>query len=148
MALNVPLLRTSFDLVVEREPLLMRRFYEILFTRYPQARPLFRRNSTVEQEKMLTGALVAVLEHLEDAPWLEEKLAALGAKHVEYGVTSNMYDWVGESLLATLAEVAGPDWTKELAGAWGEAYGAIVSLMLRGTPPAGPEKRATAPARR
>jgi hemoglobin-like flavoprotein len=33
-------------------------------------------------------------------------------------------------LLATLGEVAGPAWTPELQGAWAEAYGAIVSLML------------------
>jgi hemoglobin-like flavoprotein len=77
----------------------------------------------------LTSALVAVLDHLEDAPWLQTTLGALGAKHVGYGVTREMYDWVGASLLATLAEVAGPAWTPDLQGAWSEAYGAIASLM-------------------
>jgi hemoglobin-like flavoprotein len=79
---------------------------------------------------MLTGALVAVLDHLEDAPWLQDTLGSLGAKHVDYGVTREMYDWVGASLLAALAEVAGPAWSPELNAAWGEAYGVIVSLML------------------
>ena len=81
---------------------------------------------------MLTAALVAVLDHLEDAPWLRSTLGALGSKHVGYGVTREMYDWVGASLLATLAEVAGPNWTRELNDAWAEAYSAIVSLMLAG----------------
>ncbi len=30
----------------------------------------------------------------------------MGAKHLDYGVTNEMYDWVGECLVATLAEVA------------------------------------------
>jgi hemoglobin-like flavoprotein len=133
MALNVDLLRSSFETVTTANPRLIPRFYEILFERYPQSRALFTPGGEARQAEMLTGALVAVLDHLEDAPWLQSTLGALGAKHVGYGVTREMYDWVGASLLATLAESAGPAWTPELQGAWGEAYGAIVSLMLRNT---------------
>ena len=130
MSLNVNLLRQSFEVVASANPTFVSRFYEILFERYPQARPLFPQNGMARQAEMLTQALVAVLDHLEDAPWLQDTLGALGEKHVGYGVTREMYDWVGASLLATLAEVAGPAWTPELQGAWAEAYGAIVSLML------------------
>ena len=70
---------------------------------------------------MLAQALVAVVDHLEDAAWLTSTLGGLGAKHVGYGVTAEMYDWVGDSLLRTLAEVAGGDWTPEHQGAWAEA---------------------------
>jgi hemoglobin-like flavoprotein len=132
MSLNVALLRGSFDLVVERQPQLTHRFYEILFQRYPQAKALFGRNTAAAQEKMLTDALVAVMDHLEDAPWLTTTLKHLGAKHKGYGVTMEMYGWVGASLLATLAEVAGNDWTPLLESAWTEAYGAIAGLMQAG----------------
>jgi len=132
MALNIELLRQSFDLFVEREPDLMRHFYDVLFVRYPQAEPLFGRTSRDNQAKMLTEALIAVLDHLDDAPWLEHRLGGLGAKHVEYGVTPEMYGWVGESLLVALADIAGPEWNTELAAAWADAYGAIASLMLKG----------------
>ena len=81
---------------------------------------------------MLTGALVAVVDHLEDLSGLAGHLRGLGAKHHGYGVTDEMYGWVGASLLATLAEVAGPDWSPELADAWAEAYGAIAALMQEG----------------
>lgn len=130
MPLNVNLLRQSFEVVATANPRFVSRFYEILFERYPQSRPLFPQNGMARQAEMLTQALVAVLDHLEDAPWLQQTLGALGAKHVDYGVTREMYDWVGASLLATLGEVAGQAWTPELQAAWGEAYGAIVSLML------------------
>lgn len=129
MALNVELLRSSFALVVEREPQVTARFYDVLFENYPQVKPLFSPNRRDQQERMLRDALVAVVDHLEDAPWLETQLKALGKKHVEYGVTPEMYGWVGASLLQTLADVAGNAWTPELAAAWTDAYGAIVGLM-------------------
>ncbi|MFT3766980.1 MAG: globin domain-containing protein [Minicystis sp.] len=133
MSLNVAVLRQSFDIVVERSPNLTHRFYQILFARYPQAEPLFGRNARQVQEEMLTRALVAVMDHIEDASWLKETLGALGDKHVAYGVTNEMYGWVGDALLATLAEVAGDAWTPEVATAWTDAYGAIAGLVIAGS---------------
>jgi hemoglobin-like flavoprotein len=132
MGLNAALLRQSFELVIERQPQLVNRFYEILFERYPQVRPLFGKNSGGKQAEMLGAALVAVLDHLEDASWLESTLKQLGARHVDYNVTAEMYRWVGDSLLAAIAETAGADWTPAVAAAWTEAYGAIASLMQLG----------------
>jgi hemoglobin-like flavoprotein len=136
MSLNAPILRSTFDLVVERQPQVVHRFYEILFSRYPQVKPLFGRNSGAAQEKMLTDALTAVLDHLEDAPWLTNTLRALGAKHQGYGVTDEMYGWVGSCLLAALAEAAGDDWSREAEVAWTEAYGIIAALMKSSPAPA------------
>ena len=132
MSLNVLVLRSTFELVVERQPQVVHRFYEILFERYPQAKALFGRNSAAAQEKMLTDALSSVLEHLEDAPWLTATLKQLGAKHRGYGVTDEMYGWVGACLLSALGEAAGKDWSLEAEVAWTEAYGAIASLMKAG----------------
>jgi len=133
MSLNVEVLRKNFDLVVERSPTLTHRFYEILFERYPASRDLFPANSRLTQEGMLTQALVAVMDHLEDAPWLQSTLHALGGRHVAYRVTDEMYGWVGASLLATLAEVSGDQWNDEVQLAWTEAYGAIAGLMQEGS---------------
>jgi hemoglobin-like flavoprotein len=132
MALNAELLRTSLALVVERQPQITPRFYEILFERYPQAKPLFGRNKPEVQQKMLQDAIVAVVDHVEDAVWLQEQLFAMGRRHKDYNVTPEMFGWVGESLLATLAEIAGPAWSPEIAQAWADAYGAITGLMLEG----------------
>jgi hemoglobin-like flavoprotein len=130
--MNVSLLRESFELVIDRQPQLVTRFYTILFQRFPQARALFGRNASAAQEKMLAEALVAVLDHIEDAAWFRATLGALGAKHAGYGVTEEMYDWVGECLLAALAEAAGEAWSDELQHAWSSAYAAIAAAMLDG----------------
>lgn len=130
--LDVALLRGSFEMLAARESQITRRFYEIFFERYPQVRPMFSRKTPEKQQQMLAEALVAVLDHLEDASWLEENLKAMGRTHGDYEVTPEMYGWVGECLLATFAEVAGEDWNAELEGAWTAAYGAVSSLMIAG----------------
>lgn len=132
MTLNVALLRSSFELVVDQEPELALRFYDTLFFRYPQLQLLFQRRDRESQAKMLTEALAAVMDHLEDAPWLASTLGNMGAEHAGYGVTPAMYPWVGECLLATLQDIAGEAWNRELADAWGEALEAVSALMLEG----------------
>lgn len=132
MSLNAALLSSSLELVASRQPEITPRFYEILFERYPSVRPLFHRNETREQARMLQEAIVAVVEHADEPDWLVETLHGMGHKHVDYGVTAEMYPWVGECLIATLAEIAADDWSDEIETAWVDAYGAITSLMLEG----------------
>lgn len=134
MALDAQLLRSSFSLAVARQPDLTHVFYDGLFARYPDARPLFVRTDMPAQEQMLAQALVAVLDHLEDVPWLQSTLSGLGTKHAGYGVTREMYDWVGDALIETLAKANGEQWTPAHTAEWQEAYGAIVAMMLAGYP--------------
>ncbi|MFO0625548.1 MAG: globin domain-containing protein [Polyangiales bacterium] len=126
------LMMESIGWAAEREPVITRRFYEILFARYPQVQPLFSRNARETQARMLQDAVVAALDHLEDAAWLTETIGAVGAKHVSYGVTDEMYPWVGECLVATLAEHCGTRWTTAHEGAWIRTWGALQSLALAG----------------
>jgi hemoglobin-like flavoprotein len=43
-----------------------------------------------------------------------------------------MYPWVAECLIATLAELAGAEWTEEMAAEWSDALTEIARLMLAG----------------
>lgn len=131
MPLNVDLLRDSFSLAASREPQITERFYDRLFARAPELAPMFRRGRA-EQAEMLRGALIAVLEHLEDAPWLGATLATLGERHRHYGVTPAMYDVVGDVLVETLADTCAESWTPAHAVAWKLAYRAIRDGMLAG----------------
>ena len=86
------------------------------------------------QAAMLRGAIIAVLDHLDDAEWLTTTLGALGAKHAEYGATAPMYDAVAECMLAAMAERGGDAWTPEMTTAWSDALSAVAGLMLAGYP--------------
>ena len=132
MSIDPEMLRRSFALVVERAPDVTGRFYDLLFARHPALRGMFSRNARAKQEEMLARAIGAVLDHLEAPGWLASNLAALGARHAGYGVRPEMYSWVGDALLSTLAEIAGDDWTQALAAQWTEAYGVVVTLMRSG----------------
>lgn len=129
MSSHSDFLRDSFELVLARDQEFPRRFYEILFERHPEAKALFTRNSPGAQNAMLAQTLMAVVDHFEDRPWLADKLRPLGAQHVEYGVTPEMYGWVGDALIAALAEVSAGEWTDAHADAWSAAYAVIVELM-------------------
>lgn len=107
------------------------RFYQILFERYPVVRPMFSAD-VGPQAAMLRTAVVAVLDHLDDPEWLGTTLGALGAKHVGYGVTAEMYDAVAECMLAAMAQLGGEAWTPAMTQAWAEALGAVAGLMLEG----------------
>ena len=120
------LIRANLDLVASAAPDLTARFYARLFALHPSLKSLFGRRSAEAQERMLLEAIVAVVDHLEDAAWFEATLGSLGAKHVEYGVRDEMYP------LDTLADVSGEAWTPETAKAWGDAIGAIASTMIAG----------------
>ncbi len=132
MSLNPQLLRSSFEKIAEREPLITPRFYGHLFTKYPQVKPLFGHNRPEVQQEMLQSALVSVIENLENPEWLTTNLKAMGTKHLDYGVTPEMFDWVGDALLTALSEVLDSDWTNDVRDAWVAAYGAIRDLMLSG----------------
>jgi hypothetical protein len=54
---------------------------------------------------------VAIVDHIEDPQWLEREAAALGASHIGYGVTPEMHEWVGDALIATIAEACGEHWS-------------------------------------
>ncbi|HEY3237808.1 MAG TPA: hypothetical protein VGJ84_24015 [Polyangiaceae bacterium] len=79
------LLEESFELALFRDQNFPRLFYEILFRDYPSTRALFVRNSPNAQRTMLSKALMAAIDHIDDWDWLVENLAPLGKQHVGYG---------------------------------------------------------------
>ena len=125
------LLENSLALVDHDEDGLTRRFYDILFERHPEVRPMFGADIG-PQAAMLREAIIAVLDHLDDAAWLADTLGALGAKHAGWGVTAPMYGAVAECMIAAMAELGGTEWTAAMTAAWEEALTAVASLMLAG----------------
>jgi hemoglobin-like flavoprotein len=132
MALNVGLLRSSFELVAPKGEQVVDRFYTLLFEKHPSVKPLFANTTQKEQGKKLLRSLSIVVQNLEKPDVLAPYLQGLGRMHVAFGTQEAHYDAVGGCLLQALAETAGPAWNATLESAWAEAYGVVAKLMKDG----------------
>jgi hemoglobin-like flavoprotein len=126
------LLAANLELVSELAPDLIARFYATLFFRNPELKSLFGRRSAAAQERMLLEAVLAVVEHMDDAAWLRRTLRPLGAKHLAYGVKDDMYPVVADALIATLRDASGDAWNDQLEETWSGALGAVATEMIIG----------------
>jgi hemoglobin-like flavoprotein len=128
--IDLDLLRETLELTLARDDTFPARFYERLFDAHPEVRALFHRSSAGAQNKTFAQKLVAVIDHLDDASWMSREGAALAAKHTTYGVTAEMYPWVGEALIATLREACGDRWSDAAEHAWKRAYASMMTAIL------------------
>ena len=66
---------------------------------------------------------------VEDPEWIARAGAELGASHVGYGMTPEMYGWVGDALIATVAEACGDRWSVAADEAWRSAYAQLAQAI-------------------
>jgi methyl-accepting chemotaxis protein len=125
MSINVELLRQTFERAKNENGgvrTLGLAFYERLFTKYPQVKPMFK-TPPEEQHKKLMASVGAILAALTNPDALMPYLRAMGLRHVEYGTQSGHYEAVAENLVAVLGKhlSAEGEWTSEMQSAWQEA---------------------------
>jgi hemoglobin-like flavoprotein len=121
-------LEASFDLVLERCPEFGARFYERLFTSFPNLRAMFPTDMKA-QEKKLTDTLGFVIHSLRDPPTLQQSFRVLGERHAAMGVRREQYAPVIACLVRTMAEALGNDWTDELQADWLQALRLVAEAM-------------------
>lgn len=103
-------------------------FYGRLFELQPSYRQLFRTDQKEQGRKLMQMISVAVngLPKLDSiVPAVEE----LGRRHLDYQVTEEMYDAVGEALVWTLGQGLGDAFTAEVEEAWTETYNTLAEVM-------------------
>jgi NAD(P)H-flavin reductase/hemoglobin-like flavoprotein len=104
-------------------------FYGWLFAGHPELRALFP-TAMNEQRDRLFRALGRIVRSLSTPEELAAYLTQLGRDHRKYSVEPEMYDAVGDALMATLRAYAGPTFTVAAQEAWAQAYKAASSLMI------------------
>jgi hemoglobin-like flavoprotein len=104
-------------------------FYGRLFEIEPEVKPLFR-GDMKEQGRKLMATLAVVVNGLGNLEAILPAASALAKRHVSYGVKAAHYAPVGAALLWTLERGLGPQWTPQLATAWGDAYGVLADFMI------------------
>ncbi|MGD8567887.1 MAG: methyl-accepting chemotaxis protein [Gammaproteobacteria bacterium] len=128
--LNVELLEQTFNALAPYGESLVARFYDELFNRYPQVRPLFRNTTQQEQQRKLLAALKLVINNLRNPAVLTQTLQDLGRRHQSYGAVPGHYQAVASTLLDVMQEFAGSLWTPKVHKAWNDALQTVAEIML------------------
>lgn len=108
-------------------------FYELLFKNHPELKSIFNMSHqrSGSQQKVLANAIFQYASYIDQLEMLKGAVAAIVQKHVSLSITPEMYPIVGENLLNAIKIVLGDAATDDIIGAWGEAYGALSSMLIQ-----------------
>jgi hemoglobin-like flavoprotein len=104
-------------------------FYGRLFETAPQVRPLFRGDMESQGEKLM-AAIATVVENLATIDAIVPTVQELAKRHVAYGAIPAHYEVVGATLLWTLEQGLGAEFTPVVRDAWAAAYGDLSAVMI------------------
>ncbi|KAA6186639.1 hemin receptor [Thiohalocapsa marina] len=106
-------------------------FYQRLFQRHPELRPLFK-GDMERQASLFTTMMNTVVSALDNPDPVVPLVRMAGARHADYGVAPEHYGKFREALLASFAEALGADFTPQVRTAWTEAYAELARTMQQG----------------
>ncbi|MDW7745512.1 NO-inducible flavohemoprotein [Halomonas sp.] len=126
------LIAATAPVVAEHLDAITRRFYPLMFERYPQVKPLFNQAHQQDggQPRALAGAVLAYVGLRQDPQQARGVLATVVSKHVSLGIQPDQYPIVGECLMAAIGEVLGEAVTPEVAAAWSGLYEELAGLLI------------------
>lgn len=121
----------SIETILESKELLGGKFYNRFFLECPHLKQYFVGVDMKRQSAMLTSAIVLVETfYSKKASGLSPYLQLLGKDHAARGISRDDFtDWT-ESMLSTLAEFHGNDWSIPLEREWYAAIKKSVKVML------------------
>ncbi|HAV64020.1 MAG TPA: hemin receptor [Verrucomicrobiales bacterium] len=125
---QVTLVQNSWEKVVPISETAAALFYGRLFETDPSLRPMFR-GDMAEQGRKLMIMITTVVRGLHNLGALVPAVQELGRRHGGYGVKDEHYATVGGSLIWTLEQGLGPEFTPETKAAWIQAYTILADTM-------------------
>jgi nitric oxide dioxygenase len=142
---QIELVKSSFAKIAPLKDQAAELFYCRLFELDPSLRLMFRPDMTEQKQKLMIAIAMAVAA-LDKLDTIMPSVKELGRRHQDYGVQKRHYSVVGAALLWTLEIGLGNGWTKELAEAWGSAYGVLAGAMMQAADEPRPARKSMAPA--
>ena len=103
--------------------------YENLFTKYPEAKVLFK-DAKPDQYIKLANMVYAYAANIDKLENLQKGIDNVAQIHVNVQILPKHYPWVGESLLFAIKEVLGDAATDEVMDAWEQAYGFLSTVFI------------------
>lgn len=126
---EVERVRASYAKIAARSEEAAAVFYKRLFTLNPALKSLFHGDMR-EQGRKLIATLGLIAQAVDQVEALTPSIRQLGVRHASYRVKEAHYATVATALLATIEEIAGPEYSPEIGAAWAKVYGFISNQMI------------------
>jgi hemoglobin-like flavoprotein len=106
-------------------------FYADLFDRHPLTRRLFAEDLLSGQVTLL-DELLSLIAAAHELDGFLAQARVLGLSHQRRGLHAADYTFVGDALVAAVAEVVGDGWTAAVETAWRRMFALASEAMLEG----------------
>ncbi|MCW1360808.1 single-domain globin Cgb [Campylobacter sp. US33a] len=109
---------------------LTKEFYKILFSDYPEVKPMFNmeKQASGEQPKALAMAILMAAKNVENLENMRNFVDKIAITHVNLGVKEEHYPIVGICLLKAIKNLLNP--SEEVLKAWEIAYEKIAKFYI------------------
>ncbi|MCK9372224.1 MAG: globin domain-containing protein [Sulfuricurvum sp.] len=127
---TITAIKETIPLVSQEAENVTTRMYEILFSKYPETKPLFA-NATSDQHKKLAGAIAAFAGNIDNLGALGNAVEKMAQSHVNTNVKPEHYPMVADALISAMGDVLGEAFTEERKNAWVEAYTFLANILMQ-----------------
>ena len=126
---TVKIIKSTAELVTSNDTKITKRMYEILFSKYPNVKELFK-NAPEDQYMKLAEILSVYAVNIDKIERLKPALQAIADAHVIAEIKPVHYPMIGMVLLQAMEETLGDRATLEFMDAWREAYQVIGNILM------------------
>lgn len=122
MKLDAEAITASLELASERAGDLTPHVYARLFAAHPEMEAQFVRDTNgLVKGEMLARVFEMVLDFIDRGAYAAHMVQCEVVTHEGYGVPPDVFPLFFDTVVETLRDAAGPDWTPAMEAAWTEA---------------------------
>jgi nitric oxide dioxygenase len=127
---TIAAIKETIPLVNQEAENVTTRMYEILFSKYPETKPMFD-NAAKDQHKKLAGAIAAFAGNIDNLAVLGAAVEKMAQSHVMTQVKPMHYPMVADALITAMGDVLGEAFTDARKNAWVEAYTFLANILMQ-----------------
>ena len=127
---EIQIIKDTIPVLKQKGEEITKYFYECMFSKYPQVKPMFDENKQKngEQPKALAMAVLMAAQNIENLENTRKFVDKVAITHTKLNVKEEHYPIVGECLLEAIKAVVGAG--DDVINAWASAYGEIAKFYI------------------
>ncbi len=126
---SIGIIKGSASLVTAQSTKITQRIYEILFTKYPQSKQLFK-NAPENQYILLAEAISAYAVNIDKLHIFYPALEIIAQSHVKENIKPIHYPMLGMVFIEAIEDILGTLATIEFVDAWRESYQFLSDVLI------------------